>query len=71
MSSKNNDVPAFSLVHDEINELTKRLDKLAAKSSETTPSSTSLPFSLKIQQASLPAGFRMPTMTTYEGKTNP
>ena len=47
-SSKKNNVPAVSLVHDEINELRKRLDKLAAKSSEATPSSTSSPFSLEI-----------------------
>ena len=61
----------FSPMHDEINELQKRLDKLAAKSSEATPSTTSSSFSLEIQQAPLPTGFRMPTMTTYEGKTNP
>ena len=66
-----NDVPTFSPMHNEINELQKRLDKLAAKSSEATPSTTSSPFSLEIQQAPLPTGFRMPTMTTYEGKTNP
>ena len=47
------------------------LDKLAAKSSEATPSTTNSPFSIEIQQASLPIGFRMPTMTTYEGKTDP
>ena len=70
-SSKKNDVPAFSPVHDEINELRKRLDKLAAKSSEATPSSASSPFNLEIQQASLPAGFYMPTMTTYEGRIDP
>ena len=70
-SSKKNNVPAFSSVHDKINELRQRLDKLAAKSSKATPSSTSSPFSLEIQQASLPARFRMPTMTTYEGKIDP
>ena len=48
-SSKKNDVPPFSPMHDEINELRKRLDKLAAKSSEATPSTTSSPFSRKIQ----------------------
>ena len=37
VSSKKNDVLTFSLVQDEINELKKRLDKLAAKSSEATP----------------------------------
>ena len=57
-------------MHDEINELQKRLDKLVAKSSEATPSTTSLPFNLEIQQAPLPMGFCMPTMTTYEGKTD-
>ena len=70
-SSKKNDVAALSPVHDEINELRKRLDKLVAKSSEATPSITSSPFSHEIQQLSLSAGFLMPTMTTYEGKTNP
>ena len=69
-SSKKNDVPTFSPMHDEINELKKRLDKLAAKSSETMPSTTSSPFSLEIQQASLPVSFCMPTMTTYKGKTD-
>ena len=70
-SSKKNDMPTFSPMHDEINELRKLLDKLAAKSSENTPSTTSLPFSLEIQQAPLPTGFYMPTITTYEGKTDP
>ena len=62
-SSKKNNVPTFSPVHDEISELRKRLNKLAAKSSEATPSTNSSPLSLEIQQASLPVGFRMPTMT--------
>ena len=31
-SLKKNDLPTFSPIHDEINELGKRLDKLAAKS---------------------------------------
>ena len=56
---------------DEIKELRKWLDKLAAKSSETMPSTISSPFGLEIQRAPLPMGFRMPTMTTYEGKTHP
>ena len=64
-------MPAFFLVHDEINELRKRLDKLAAKSSEAMLSSTSSPFSLEIQQAPLPTGFRVPTIATYDGKTDP
>ena len=48
MSSKKNDVLAFSHLHDEINELRKRLDKLAAKNSEAIPSNISSPFSLEI-----------------------
>ena len=47
--SKKNDMPTFFPVHDEINELQKRLDKLAAKSSEAAPSTTSSPFSIEIQ----------------------
>ena len=58
-------------MHDEINELRKRLDRRAAKSSEATPSTTSSPFSLETQQASLPVSFCMPTMTAHEGKTDP
>ena len=69
--SKKNDLQTFSSIHDEINELKKRLDKLAAKSSEVTPSITSSLFSLEIQLAPLPASFRMSTMTTYEEKTDP
>ena len=48
VSSKKNDMPTFSLVHDKINELRKRLDKREAKSSEATPSSTSSLFNLEI-----------------------
>ena len=48
-SSKKNDVPTFSLMYDEINELRKRLGKLAAKSSEVTFSTTSSHFNLEIQ----------------------
>ena len=58
-------------MHDEINEFRKRLDKLATKSSEATPSTTSSPFSLEIQQAPLPTGFYMPNMMIYEGKIGP
>ena len=64
-------MPTFSPVHDEINKLRKWLDKLAAKSSEVTPFTTSSPFSLEIQQAPLPTGFHMSTITTYEGKIDP
>ena len=62
---------AFSPVHDEINKLQKRLDKLAVKSLEAMPSTTSSPFSLKIQQAPLPTCFHMPTITKYEEKMDP
>ena len=67
--SKKNNVLAFSPVHDEINDLRKRLDKLAAKSSETTPFTTRSSFNLEIQQTLLPTRFHMATMTTYKGKT--
>ena len=60
-----------SLVNDEINELRARLEKLAAKNTEAAQSTSTSPFSTKIQQAPLPASFRMPTMATYEGKTDP
>ena len=48
-SSKKNDMPTFYPVHDEINDLRKRLEKLAAESLEVAPSTTSSPFSLQIQ----------------------
>ena len=60
-----------SPVNDEINELRARLEKLAAKNTEAAQSTSTSPFSVQIQQAPLPAGFRMPTMATYEGKTDP
>ena len=41
-SSKKNNVPIFSPMHDEINELRKKLDKLVAKSLATTPSTNIL-----------------------------
>ena len=63
--------PFVSLVNDKINELKARLEKLAARNTEAAQSTSTLPFSTEIQQAPLPVGFRMPTMATYEGKTNP
>ena len=60
-----------SLVNDEINELRARLKKLVARNTEATQSTSTSPFSVEIQQAPLPVGFRMPTMATYEGKTDP
>ena len=70
-SRKRNDLPAFSSINDEINELRDRLVKLAARNTEAAPSTTTFPFSIEIQQLPLPAGFRIPTMATYKGKTDP
>ena len=61
----------FSLVNDEINELRVRVEKLAARNTKAAQSTSTSPFSLEIQQAPLPVGFKMPTMATYEGKTDP
>ena len=61
----------ISPVNDEINELRARLEKLAARNTEVAQSTSTSLFSAEIQQAPLPAGFRMPTMATYEGKTDP
>ena len=55
----------------EINKLRARLDKLAARNTEAAQSTSTLQFSAEIQQAPLPAGFRMLTMATYDGKTDP
>ena len=63
--------PVVSSVNDEINELRARLEKLVANNTEATQSTSTSSFSLQIQQAPLPASFRMPTMATYEGKTDP
>ena len=59
-----------SPINNEINELRARLKKLATRNTEVAPSTSNLPFSMEIQQAPLPVGFRMPTMATYEGKTD-
>ena len=61
----------ISQVNDVINELRAQLEKLAAINIEAAQSTSTLPFSVEIQQAPLPIGFRMPTMATYEGKTDP
>ena len=61
----------FSPVNDEINELRAWLKKLATRNTEVVQSTSTSPFSMEIQQAPLPVGFRMPTMATYEGKTDP
>ena len=60
-----------SPVNDKINELRARLEKLATRNTQAAQSTSISSFSVEIQQAPLPAGFRMPTMATYEGKTDP
>ena len=60
-----------SLVKDEINELRAQLEKLAARNTEAAQSTFTSPFSVEIRHAPLLVGFRMPTMATYEGKTDP
>ena len=63
--------PVVSLINDEINELRARLEKLASRNIEAAQFTSISLFSTEIQQAPLPAGFKMPTMETYEGKTDP
>ena len=70
-SRRRDDLPAFSPINDKINELRDQLENLAAKNTKPTPSTMTSYYSVEIQQAPLPAGFRMPTMVTYEGKTDP
>ena len=64
-------LPVISLINDEINKLRARLKKLVAKNTEAAQSTTISSFSTEIQQAPLHTGFRMPTMATYERKTDP
>ena len=64
-------LPIAFVINDEVNEMRARLEKLATRSTEATLSMSTSPFSAEIQQVPLPAGFRMPTMATYEGKTYP
>ena len=70
-SRRREDLPIISLIKDKINELRARLEKLAAKNTKVAPSMSTSSFSTDIQQAPLPDGFRMPTMATYKGKTDP
>ena len=70
-SKKRDDLPAFSPLNNEINELRDRLKKPGAKNTEAAQLTTTSPFSIEIQQAPLPARFRKRTMATYDGKTNP
>ena len=70
-SRRREELSIVSPINDEINELRARLKELVAKNTEAAPSTSTSPFSAEIQQAPLPAGFRIPTMATYEGKTDP
>ena len=70
-SRRREDLPIISPINDEINELRARLEKLVAKNTKVDPSTLTSPFSAEIQQAPLPAGFRMPNMAIYKGKTDP
>ena len=70
-SRRRDELPVVSPINDEINELRARLEKLAARNTEVAQFTSTSPFSTEIQQAPLSAGFRMPTMETYEGKTDP
>ena len=70
-SRRRQEEAVVSPVNDEINELRARLEKLAARNTEAAQSTSTSPFSVEIQQAHLPVGFRMPTMAAYEGKTDP
>ena len=70
-SRRREDLSIVSPINDEINKLRARLKKLVARNTEAALLTITSPFSAKIQQAPLPTGFRMPTMATYEGKTDP
>ena len=70
-SRKRDELPVVFPIIDEINELRVRLEKLVARNTKVVQSTIVLQFSVKIQQAQLPARFKMPTMAMYEGKTNP
>ena len=64
------ELPVVSPINNEINELKARLEKLGARNTEAAQSTSISSFSVEVQQAPLPAGFRMPTIATYEGKTD-
>ena len=70
-SRRKEDLLIVCPINNEINELRARLEKLAARNTEVAPSTSTSSFSVEIQQAPLPARFRMPTMVTYEGKIDP
>ena len=58
-SRRRGEEPVVSPVNDEINKNKARLEKLAARNTEAAQSTSTSPFSMKIQQVPLPAGFRM------------
>ena len=70
-SRRRKDLPIVYPINDEINELRTTLMELAARNTELALSTSTSPFSAEIQQAPLPAGFKMLTMVTYEGKIDP
>ena len=47
-SRRREQLPVFSLINDEINELRARLEKLAARNTEATQSTSTLSFSVEI-----------------------
>ena len=67
-SRRRDELRVMSPVNDEINELRARLEKLAARNTEAAQSTLISTFSMEIQQALLPASFRMPTIAAYEGR---
>ena len=69
-SRRRDEVPVVSPINDEISELRARLEKFAARNTEAGQSTSTSSFSLEIQPAPLPTGFRMSTMATYEVKTD-
>ena len=64
-SRRRDEVPIVFPINDEINEFKARLEKLAVRNTEATQSTSTSLFSAKIQQAPLPANFKMSTMVTY------
>ena len=63
-SKRRQEEAVVSPVNHEINELRARLEKLTTRNTEAAQSTFTSPFSVNIQQAPLPASFRMPTMAT-------
>ena len=70
-SKRREDLTVVSPIYNEINKLRPRLKKLAARNTEAAQSTSTSPFNTKIQQAPLPFSFRIPSMVTYKGKTDP